>query len=168
MSILPYDVLENISEIIKEDGGVGDYRTLYTMSLTCRNMLEICRKQLFYEMVLVPRSWDSLSYTTTPRSFRLKMIAQNPTMFRIKDVERLVESNSDILKNKFDNLQFLSIEESFWKTSEHLPSHLSWNSLPSSYQLALAQLIRRSPLRSLSLNEYKDIPVDIILSLNYD
>ncbi|KAF8175782.1 hypothetical protein BJ912DRAFT_1147038 [Pholiota molesta] len=186
---LPYDIFDDIVDIIRQRGQTGDFRTLYTMSITCRSMLQLCRKYLFYEMTLQPRNMDDVSHIASNRKFRLRSLKPNPTVFRLKIVKRLVESSPDILKNvrrlffeshpsnyndtalislmsKFDNLNFLSIatHESIDNDILHFfqPNH-SWNSLPQSYQLALVQLIRRSPLHELAFDDYGDIPSDILL-----
>ncbi|KAF8175781.1 hypothetical protein BJ912DRAFT_1064170 [Pholiota molesta] len=182
---LPYDIFNEIVNITRQGGQSGDYRTLYAMSITCRSMLQLCRKYLFYEMILEPRNMDDASL-----SVRNKLRYQpNPAVFRLKILERLVESSPDILKNvrrlffeshpsnyndtalislisKFDNLKFLSIATHKSSDSEtpyfSQPNH-SWNSLPQPYQLALAQLIHRSPLHELAFDNYGDIPSDILL-----
>lgn len=186
---LPYDIFNEIADIIRRGGETGDYRTLYTMSLTCRSMLQLCRKYLFYEMTLEPRNMDDASHTASVRKFGLRSLKSNPAVFRLKIVERLVESSPDILKNvrrlffeshqsnyndtalislmsKFDNLKSLSIA-AHESVDDHLshffqPQH-SWKSLPQSYQLALVQLIHRSPLHELAFDNYGDIPMGILL-----
>lgn len=189
MSCLPYDIINEIVDIIRQDADTLDSKVLYTMSLTCRSILQLCRKHLFYEMTLEPRKMDDVSHTTSFMQFRLESLKRNPAVFRIKTVERLVESSPDILKNvrrlfleshqsnyndtaliallsKFDNLVSLSItaRDSFDDdTSDFFQSNHSWNSLSKTYQFALVQLIHRSPLTDLAFDNYGDIPSDIFL-----
>ncbi|KAF9472614.1 hypothetical protein BDN70DRAFT_447622 [Pholiota conissans] len=184
MCALPYDVLAEIVEMVDHDDlPPGRYKTLRTMSLTCHSMLHLCRKILFHEMILLPRDWDNIENDNEPDVQKcLNMLSSRPQMFRTKTVLRLVESNPEILQNvrvlslycdesnysdiashalldKFHNIESLSIDAytPLW-FSQH-----SWNRLPSSYQLSLYRLINRSPLRSLSIYDYINIPLEILL-----
>ncbi|KAF9476129.1 hypothetical protein BDN70DRAFT_935325 [Pholiota conissans] len=179
MFILPYDVIDEITEIIRQE---NDDRSLYAMSLTSRSMLQLCRRKLFGEMDLLPRSLNDSRVGKLP-SYRFFPA----TSYRRRTVELLAASSPDILANvrrlsitpnkfdeedrqdttlctlleKFTNLRSLSLVASIMFQY----GQQSWTSLPLSYQHSIAQLIHKSPLRSLSFASYTGLSSDILLQL---
>lgn len=182
---LPYDLLKEIVDIV---ASTRDYRSLFSLSLTCKTILVLSRAHIFSTMTLVPRDWDRLSATATPQSYRLGSLSINRQLFRVKIVEALVRSSPGILRyvrtlhlqshqsnyndaafidllSKFSNLSTLTIgsyENVAGQVIDPYKPKRSWNSFPQSYQDSIAQLIRRSPIEKLSFDSLGDIPTSAL------
>ncbi|KJA18901.1 hypothetical protein HYPSUDRAFT_204995 [Hypholoma sublateritium FD-334 SS-4] len=182
MVSLPYDI---IAEIVDTLADTDNYRSLFDLSATCKSILHLCRAHIFSVMTLVPRNWDGLSRT---KSYRLRSFLINRTLFRVKTVEDLVESCPSVLKyvrtlhlqshqsnyhdvaylnllSKFNDLSSLSIasyEDIVGYRIDPYKPKQNWSSFPESYRSSLMQLVQRSPVQKLFLNNIAEIPRSIL------
>ena len=152
---LPLDVLLYIIDLLAV-GDCGDFKSLQTLSQTCKSMVPLCRKHLFSSLAFgkglnsIERFSDLLSKNPDIARY-VKTLLYNV----IEDYENNIHDHIiDCEMNIFNILNERSSLLSIDLSSEGS----DWNDLPESIRSSLVFLIQLPTVTHLTINRFKGFP----------
>ena len=152
-TILPFDILEYIVDLLADGLGLGDYglediESLQMLSQTCKFMVPLCRKHLF----------SCLRLHTTSKSERFSnLLSKNPDIARyVRILEYTVYIPTD--NHELNILDMLKERSSLQSIELLTVSGFDWRDLPESIRSSLISLIQLPTITHLVIRSFKGFP----------